>query len=481
MPEHLLTPDQKALEININPAIYGTFAEIGAGQEVARLFFRVGGAAGTIAKSMSAYDMKFSDEIYGKVTRYVSKERLIAMLSHEYELLNERLSEARGKETTFFAFANTVAARNFQGTNQCHGWMGLRFQSHPGAIPNDIILHLRLKDKENVQQQQALGIVGVNLLYAAYNYINDHDRFIASLLDGLSIERLEIDIMELSGPDLDSYDDRVVSLNLLRLGLTNAVLFGPDRTVYQPSELLYKKPILVERGSFRPITHVNIDMLKSAQEQFSQLPEVHGEEIVTLLEITLENLLSTGQFDREDFLDRVDSVSALGYKVLVTNYPQFYLLPAYFRNYSMAPLAFVLGLNTLLQIFDENFYTHLEGGILNAFGRLFHSRLKLLVYPMSSSSYERYLQQMSPETKIPIPAGKNVIEAEDVLLEKSQQHLFAYLTERGYIQGLKISKNENLEIFSREILRMIKEKNPEWEKYVPEAAAKVIKERNLFD
>lgn len=481
MNDAILTPDQKALAINIDPMIYGTFAEIGAGQEVARLFFKVGGAAGTVAKSMSAYDMKFSDEIYGKVNRYVSKERLLNMLSHEYNLLEERLSASRGSESSFFVFANTVTALNYQGTNQCHGWMGLRFQSAPGDTPSDIILHVRMKDKENVLQQQALGIVGVNLLYAAYYLRDDHDRFIASLLDNLSVERIEIDIILVSGQALEKYDNRVVSLNLLRLGLTNAVLFGENQEVFQPSEVLYKKAILVERGSFRPITHVNVDMLRCAEAQFAQDPNVKGKEILPLLEITLENLLAEGALDREDFLDRVDSVSALGYKVLVTNYPEFYLLPSYFRHYSTEPLAFVLGLNTLLQIFNESYYTYIEGGILNALGRLFHTRLRLLVYPMSREGYLRYINLISPGTEISTRTDKELVEAEDVLLTKSQQHLYAYLTEKGQIIGLKNINKDHLNIFSREVLKLIKEKNPSWEKYVPDAAAKIIKERNLFD
>ena len=480
MTASVITPDQKALEINMDPPIYGTFAEIGAGQEVARHFFRVGGASGTVAKSMSAYDMKFSDEIYGKVERYVSRERLAAMLDHEYRLLIERLSNSRGNSSAFFVFANTVATRNFQGTNQCHGWMGIKFQTAPEQPPCEVVLHVRMKDREAVAQQQALGAVGVNLIYAAYYLRSDLHRFISSLLDSLSTERIEIDIIEVTGEAFKDYDNRIMSLDLLRLGLTNAVLFGSNGKVYQPSEVFYKKPILVERGSFRPITHVNLDMLHCAEQEFAKDPTVSKDELVSVLEITLENLLTEGSLDQEDFLDRVDSVSALNYKVLVTNFPEFYRLPGYFRNYSSEPLAFVLGINNLLQIFDEQYYTQLEGGIFNALGKLFHTRLKLLVYPMSLNGYQRYQTLNKSHFQVNLPEGKTLIEADDVLLETHQQHLFAYLQARGQILGLKNVEPNHLEIFSREVLQLIREGKSEWEKYVPKEAAKVIKERQLF-
>ncbi|HKB92452.1 MAG TPA: TonB-dependent receptor, partial [Opitutaceae bacterium] len=292
--KELLTANRKALTINLDEPRYGTFAEIGAGQEVARVFFQAGGASGTIAKTMSAYDMTFSDAIYGKAPRYVSQERLEHMLDHEYKLLLERLDQARGERTTFFVFANTVATKSFKGNNDAHGWMGVRFQINPREEPNDIFLHLRMWDKDNLMQQQALGIAGVNLLYGAFYYRDDPKRLIQSLVDNVGADRIEIDMLKFKGPAFKQIDNRLLSLQLVQHGLTNAVMFGPNGDVLQPSEVLYKKAILVERGSFRPVTHVNVDMLNCACAQFVQEPLVKGKDVIVLMEITMNNLLASG-------------------------------------------------------------------------------------------------------------------------------------------------------------------------------------------
>ncbi len=289
-----LTTNRKALTLNLDAQVYGTFAEIGAGQEVARHFFTAGGASATIAKSMSAYDMKFSDDIYGRCKRYVSIERLLQMLDHEYELLVERLMDTRGKDTTFFVYANTVAARNYQGTNECHGWMGIRFQLAPQCLPNDIMIHVRMLDNTTIAQQEALGIIGVNLIYGAFIYNHDYKVFIESLADNLGNARIEVDMITFKGPAFEHLDNRILSLQLVQQGLTNAVIFSPDGSVLQPSEVLYKKSILLERGSFRPITHINIDMITCAGAQLLQEPQVIGEDIVVLLEITIKSVSGFG-------------------------------------------------------------------------------------------------------------------------------------------------------------------------------------------
>src|SRR6516164_6639998 len=330
----LLTTNRKALTINLDQGKYGTFAEIGAGQEVARHFFQAGGAAGTVAKSISAYDMKFSDEIYGKTARYVSRERLGLMLDHEYNLLMERLNSVRGDRTQFFVFADTVAAKSFKGTNEAHGWMGVRFQDEPNTPPSDVVLHVRMLDKENILQQQALGIIGVNLTYGAFYYINDQDKFIRSLADNLGIDRIEVDMINFSGPLFANVDNRLMSLKLVEYGLTNAVMFGPKGEVLQPSEVLYKKAIVVERGSFRPVTLVNEDMLQCALKQFRAEPERGDSEVVVLMEITMANLLAAGAIDYKDFMARIDTLGALGVNAFVSNYLEFYRLMAYFRRYT---------------------------------------------------------------------------------------------------------------------------------------------------
>src|ERR1700749_3176490 len=253
---------QKALQINLDPRWYGTIAEIGAGQEVARWFFRVGGAAGTVAKSMSAYDMTVSDAIYGKADRYVCRPRLEAMLDHEHQLNRERLDETRGASTAFFAFADTVSARNYAGTNECHGWMGVKFQSRPRDQDSQIIIHVRMLDGTNALQQEALGIVGVNLLHGAFFLYAEPEVLIESLLDGLTTQRIAIDMIEFSGIEFRQVDNRLMSMKLVQLGLSGAAMFDSRGTVLQPSEALYKKNVLVARGSFRPVCRVNIDMMK---------------------------------------------------------------------------------------------------------------------------------------------------------------------------------------------------------------------------
>src|SRR5919206_3354607 len=300
---------QKALQINLDPRWYGTIAEIGAGQEVARWFFRAGGAAGTVAKTMSAYDMAVSDAVYGKSDRYVSKGRLQAMLDHEYQLDLDRLSDQRGDDTAFFAFADTVVARSYHGGNECHGWMGVKFQSHPRDEPSQIVVHVRMLDDEAAQQQEALGVVGVNLLYGAFFQHHEPERVVESLLDALTTGRIEIDMIEMKGIEFRGVDNRLLALKLVTLGLSGAAMFAPDRQVLQPSEVLRKKAILVERGSFRPPTVVNIDMLEAARSTFETDPAVAGREILMLTELTMANLRAGGDVDRKDFLARVDLLS----------------------------------------------------------------------------------------------------------------------------------------------------------------------------
>ena len=481
MTEEKLTADRKALLINLDQKLFGTFAEIGAGQEVARYFFRVGGAAGTIAKTMSAYDMTYSDEIYGKSGRYVSKERLISMLNHEYKLLLERLSSKRGAETQFFVFANTVSARNFRGTNECHGWLGVRFQTAPFQAHNDIIMHVRMTDRENLLQQQALGIIGVNLIYGSFFFRDDPDQFIASLLDELSLERIEVDMIELSGPDLEHIDNRLMSLKLVQKSLTNAAMFAPDGQVLQPSEILHKRPVLIERGSFRPVTHVNTDMLTCAKDRMMQEEGMQQQDPVVLFEITLHNLLSLGELDNSDFLARADTISALGYNVLISNYSEYYRLTSYLRRYTNERIGVVIGINNLLQIFNDKFYENLEGGILESLGRLFRQKLKLYVYPMNRAAYVDYVNTTKLAT---LPASVDtlpeIVTTKEIAVQNHLQLLYDYLLACGSIEELTGFKKEYLSIFSRQVLEQIKSGDPKWEESVPKAAAYIIKNRGMF-
>jgi hypothetical protein len=457
-----LTTNQKALKINHDPLRYGTFAEIGAGQEVARWFFKVGAAAGTISKSISAYDMAVSDAIYGRCKRYVSRERLQSMLDYEHKLNMERLRSSRGSSTAFFAFSDTVAARSYHGTNECHGWLGVKFQTHPRDEDSQVIIHVRMLDHENGLQQEALGIVGVNLLYAAFFLHHKPNLMLESLLDNLTTARLEIDMVEFSGIEFRHVDNRVMSLKLVQLGLSGAAIFGPSGEVLQPSELLRKRAILVERGSFRPVTKVNMDMVRCAHDRFANEPEVKDKPVVQLMEITMRNLLSAGEIDLSDFLARADALGAVGKTVLISDYFEYYRLAAYLTRYTAEPIAVTMGVANLLDLFKDEYYKELEGGILEAFGKLFTKDLRVYVYPLRDQ------------------ATGIIKTVESAEIPPAQRSLFRHLLERGRIKQLDNFDESVLHIFSRDVLRRIGENDGTWEHMVPPEVAEMVKRRQLF-
>jgi hypothetical protein len=462
MEREKLDTHQKALRINLDPSKYGTFAEIGAGQEVARWFFRVGGAAGTIAKSMSAYDMVVSDAIYGPTERYVSRSRLQKMLEYEFQLQWDRLSSKRADTTKFFVFADTVTARGYKNRDESHGWMGIRFQTEPRAEPSQIIIHVRMLDHENLQQQEALGIMGVNLVYSALYNFADPVVLLKSLLDNLTSERVEVDMIKFSGAAFAHLDNRLMSLQLVETGLANSAMFTSDGEVVQAAEVLYKKAILVERGSFRPVTRTTLDMLNCAQAQFIQEPGVQGEEIVVLMEMTMRNLTTEAGIDQRDFLDRVDLLCKLGKSVLISNYGEYYRLAQYLFRYTKKMIGIVMGIPSLRELFEEKYYTDLEGGILESFGRLFKNALKLYVYPYQDAT------------------TGSIITANNLRVAPHLQHLYAYLLENHFIQAIKDYNECYLPIFSRDVLARIKEGDAGWEIMVPPQVASIIKERKLF-
>ncbi len=458
----LVDTHQKALDVNLDPRRYGTFAEIGAGQEVVRWFFRVGGGAGTIAKSISAYDMKVSDAIYGRATRYVCRERLQAMLDYEHKLNLDRLHDVRGDTSAFFAFADTVSARNFKGTNECHGWMGIKFQAYPRDADSQIIIHVRMLDVEASLQQEALGIVGVNLVHGALTLHHEPDQLVDSLLDGLSTSRIEIDMIEFDGIAFRHVDNRLMSLKLVELGLSGAAMFAANGDVLQPSEFFYRKPILVERGSFRPVCNVNLDMLRSAHEKFSQLPSVQGKEVVQVMEITMRNLKAGGQIDFGDFLARADVMGACGMPVLISDYFEYYRLAAYLSGYTKESIAITLGAASLQDLFDEKYYLQLEGGILESFGRLFKNDLKIYCYPLMDQ------------------ATGELMTCQNLKIAPELQKLYGYLMDRGGINSIDNYDADCLKVFSREVLKKIKDGDSEWEEMVPATVASVIKNKNYF-
>jgi len=455
--------NQKALEINLDKSKYGAFIEIGAGQEVARWFFRVGGASGTIAKTMSAYDMTVSDAIYGPCERYVSKPRLQSMLTREYDLLLERLEPKRGSDTRFFVFADTVAAKSFSRKEDAHGWLGVRFQTEPKGPISQVIIHVRLLDPENLQEQEALGIIGVNLIHAAMFHHDSAETILESLLDNLTIDRVEIDMIEFSGEAFKHIDNRVMALCLVQKGMTKATMFLANGEVVQPADILHKKCILVERGSFRPITKVTLDMLECAKSMFVQEPDVEGSEILVIMEMTLKNLLDQGKIDYQDFLDRVDTLASLGKTVLISNFGEYHRLAAYFFRYTKKMIGIVMGVPTLKEIFDERYYADLEGGILESFGRLFKNKLKLFIYPLLEKD------------------SMALITADNLVVQNHLKHLYSYLIENNFIESIRGYDSKCLSIFSRDVLDKIRRCDNSWETMVPESVIEIIKSRGFFN
>jgi hypothetical protein len=453
---------QKALRINLDPRWYGTIAEIGAGQEVARWLFRAGAAAGTVAKSMSAYDMEVSDAVYGKGDRYVSLGRLQAMLEHELDLNVERLSDSRGDSTCFFAFADTVVARSYRGGNECHGWMGVRFQAQARDEPSQIVIHVRMLDEDAALQQEALGVVGINLLHAAFFERQEPEQIVRSLLDRLSTGRIEIDLISFSGIEFRRVDNRLMALELVRLGLSGVAMFGPDGQVLQPSEALRKKAVLVERGSFRPPTVVNLDMLRCAREKFETDPAVAGKPVLALTELTMRNLRAEGEVDRRDFLARADLLAACGMTVLISDYYEYSRLATYLAGRTQERIGIVMGVPSLLDLFDEENHTHLQGGILESFGRLFKNDLRLFVYPMRDTG------------------SGEVTTVETMAVDEVLQPLFDYLRQRGSFVDLDNYRPEHLSILSRDVLRRIASGGDDWQAMVPDAVADLIVKRSFF-
>ncbi len=462
MNEEKLNTDQKALQINLDKAKYGTFAEIGAGQEVARWFFRVGGAAGTVAKTISAYDMTVSDAIYGTADRYVSRQRLQAMLTHEFNLVIERLDKPRGDKTAFFAFANTVATRSFTRQDEGHGWMGIRFQGAPRQRPSEIIVHVRLLDAEAVREQEALSIVGVNLIHAAFYQSTSPVNLIRSLMDGLSRDRIEVDMLRFSGPSFAGVDNRLMSLQLVEQGLSDAALFTADGESVIPSEMLYKKAVLVERGSFRPLTNPMLDMLDRAYDQFIQDKALAGETPVTLLEMTLKQLQVSEVIDHGDFLDRVDTLRALNRPVLISNFRRYHRLVHYLSRHTSKSIGLPLGLMRLRDVLDEQNYTDLGGGLMESLGQLFRNGVKLYIYPW-----------LSRET------GK--INTLDTFQPAPQiSPLYAHLVMNGFIEQIKNFNPDYLAVSSSGVIEKLQAGDASWEKQVPAPIVDVIKAKKLF-
>jgi len=458
----VLSAAQKALRTNLNPNIYGSFAEIGAGQETVRHFFRAGGASGTIAKAMSAYDKEFSDAIYGQedAGRYVTENRLRKMLNHEYQLLHERINRATSPDKCFFAFANTVATINFAKTFKGHGWLGVRYQTRPDREANEVIVHVRLHEDNPKYQQETIGAMGVNLIYAAYNLYEEPKSFLLSLYDGIDRTAIEVDLINFSGPDFDHIDNRLMSLQLIKNGFTDAVIFGPEGKNLLPAELLYKKNILAMRGSFRPVTKVNMDMIKKGYKQFIKSKNVQKDDAVVLFEITLNNLLADGTLDEQDFLDRADILCSIGQTVLISNYQEYYRLVDYFAGFTKKRIGLIMGIPSLQEIFDEKYYEHLTGGILEAMGRLFSKSMVIYAYPFRGEA--------------------SITTVSDIVVNDLFRNIFDYLKQTRRIRDIEDFDPEILSIWSREVLRKIRTGETGWEESLPTYVDNIIKEKGLF-
>lgn len=454
----------KALRINLNRDIYGTFAEIGAGQETARNFFRSGAASGTIAKAMSAYDKDFSDAIYGieEDRRYVSQSRLQRMLRHEMDLIEDRLSREIHPNKLFFSYANTVTTIDFARTFKGHGWVGIRFQLDPLEGYNEIVLHLRFKETDARLQQETLGVLGVNLIYGAF-YLNDNPKeLVKSFYDNLGSHQIEIDMINFSGPRFMYVDNRLMSLQLLKNGMTNAVMFGPDGNNLLPAQVLYKKNILALRGSFRPVTKVNMDMFENSKKLFLSESKVSEEKTQIIFEITLSNLTAEGKINERDFLDRAELLCSLGQNVMITNFQQYFKLVEYFSEFTKERMALAMGVYNLIQIFDEKYYRDLSGGILEAFGKLFYRDLKVYMYPYHD-----------PETG-------EYINSENLKVHPRMKELYKFFKNNGRLVDIKDYDKSNLDIFSRTVLKMIMDGKDGWEEMLPEGIAETIKQKRLF-
>jgi hypothetical protein len=453
----------KSLRINLNENIYGTFAEIGAGQETVRHFFRAGGSSGTIAKAMSAYDKDFSDAIYGIETdnRYVTEERLKKMLSHETELIETRLKRDKHPSKMFFSYANTVATIDFAKKFKGHGWVGIRYQIEPDEDYNEIILHFRFKETDSRLQQETLGILGVNLIYGAYYKYNDPKKLLKYLYDHLDKDQLEIDTINFSGPRFANVDNRLMSLQLVKNGMTDAVMFDPQGNNILPAAVLYKKNILALRGSYRPVTNVNMDMYEKSYKMFLDENKVEKNNTLVIFEITLSNLKSEGEIDERDFMDRAELLCSLGHIVMISNFQEYYKVVEYFSNYTKARMGLAMGVNNLIEIFDEKYYRHMSGGILEAFGKLFYRDLKVFLYPMEDEN-------------------GNVFNSQNLKVHPRMKELYKFFAYNGKVIDITDFDRKNLKILSREVLKMIHKGTSGWEVMLPQGIAEMIKKHHLF-
>ncbi len=456
--------ESKALRINLNPSIYGTFAEIGGGQEVARHFFRVGAASGTIAKTISAYDKNFSDNIYGEEEdgRYVTEVRLEKMLEYEMNLLENRIKKSEHPEKIFFTYANTVATIDFTKKYKGHGWMGLKFQTKPNEIYSEIILHVRFHQTNAKLQQEDLGIIGVNLIYGSFYKHQNPKNLLKYLYDHVDKDSIEIDTINFKGPLFKNVDNRLISLELVKNNMTKAVMFNPEGNNVLPARILYKKNILALRGSFRPVTKVNIDMFEKSFKIFMKETDINLNNTQVIFEITLSNLMESGKIDEKDFMDRAKLLCSMGKTVMISNFKEYYKLVDYFSNYTKRKLGLTMGVSNLVEVFNESYYKDIDGGILEAFSKMFHDNVKVFLYPISDKN-------------------GNIINSNNLKLHPRMKDFYKFFKFNKKFIDIGDYEKEFLNIFSREILKEIKnKKNENWKKNLPEGISEIIIKNKMF-
>ena len=459
-----LSIENKCLRINLNENIYGTFAEIGAGQETVRNFFRVGDASCTIAKTISAYDKDFSDAIYGieDDRRYVTESRLKSILTYETGLMENRISREKHPDKLFFSYANTVTTIDFAKKYKGHGWMGIRFQSQPDEEYSEIILHVQFHETLAVLQQITIGTMGVNLIHGAYYLHDDPKKLLEHLYDTLDKDQIEIDTINFTGPVFENVDNRLMSLQLVKNGMTDAVMFAPDGRNVLPANMLYKRNILTLRGSFRPVTKVNMSMYEKSLNLFLNERKVDKDKVMVIFEMTLSNLRAEGEIDEEDFMDRAKLLCSLGQTVMISNFQEYYKVVEYFAQHTSERMGLTMGVNTFIEIFDEKYYRHLSGGILEAFGKLFFKDLKVYLYPLKD-----------PETG-------EIITSENLKVHPRMKELYQFFKDNGRVVDITDYDPSILEINSRDVHQQIIEGKSGWEEMLPENTTKLIKEENLF-
>ena len=457
-----LSTKEKSVHINIDSNYYGTIAEIGGGQETARHLFQAGGASNTIAKSISAYDKLFSDHFYnhGAPARYVAEDRLRKMVNYEYDELITILDKKNPQK--FFAFANTVEILNFNKTNLGNGWLGIAVEGSDRYRPNMFFIHVKLHENDTLLQQYSLGALGINLIYGGLFESEDPRKILLSLLDNLDTSRVEVDYAYVEGPDMEWIDNRLLNLMLVSHNMTPAIMFDNKGRIQQPSDMLYRKNVLLMRGYFRPINNLGVEFIEDSMEIFMRDEDYTPDNTIGFCEISLNYLMQGEQLDEKDFLHRVDLLNLVGQSVMISRFKRYFELVQYFRQFKLIKLRMVLGLPTFEKIFDSSYYPDLRGGLLEALGAMFQDNVKIYLYPA-----------------IDIKTGE-IIYPTDTYFKGKDSLLWQYLNATGNILQLTSLNSQNLSITSELISDMIENGDESLSFYLPPQVYEHIKVNRLF-